>query len=58
MRYQQKFEEIDGIRAVAQCAELERVISEMTEYTHAQAQKITSLIEINESLMREIESNK
>lgn len=58
VRYQQKFEEIDGIRAVAQCAELERVISEMTEYTHAQAQKITSLIEINESLMREIESNK
>lgn len=51
---QQAGEDIDLIRSLNKCAELERVISDMTEYLHAKEMQLETIQSANRKLCEEI----
>ena len=54
VKYQLSVDENDGARAVEQRDELERLVSDLTEYLNAKEMQIETLKQINEALSKEI----
>jgi hypothetical protein len=46
--------EEDTLRAVERCTELERVLTEMTDYVHAKEMQLETMKQVNEALQQEI----